>query len=365
VSGILAPLTTGLITDGTIGTINDTSSGVFTFAGTNAQAINAGTSGGILMTAADSSNGAAIAGSTTKGNAIDGSAGVDSISVGSGTNANTIATNGGTASTATGSGDAIALGAHVSTSATAGGFVHIDDYVAAGTAGITAGTDYTTTASGIVATGDLAQAGWFGLQVGGAPAVDGTLTAAAGIAGVSTSQAIVTGFVPGGAIGTGADTVVFSIGEWSAAGAAAAGVTDKGLVSSRDSTPVAAANAVFDNVLTGGSTMVAGSNVHPISASIPLANAAALATWLSTNVVNFSAADAGAKDEFHMIFVYQDGSGNAHIADVDFLDLGGATAAKTTDFTALGAIHASDMVQLTGVSEAQVLANAHNISFIA
>ena len=59
-----------------------------------------------------------------------------------------------------------------------------------------------------------------------------------------------------------------------------------------------------------------------------------------------------------MLILYNDASGNAHIADVGFEN--GGTAATTT--SAVTKIVASDMVELVGVSATSLTAN--NIHFV-
>jgi hypothetical protein len=62
----------------------------------------------------------------------------------------------------------------------------------------------------------------------------------------------------------------------------------------------------------------------------------------------------------HMLFLYNDASGNAHIADVDFENSANASAATTTK--AVSHIVASDMVEVAGVSMTSLTAN--NIHFV-
>jgi hypothetical protein len=89
------------------------------------------------------------------------------------------------------------------------------------------------------------------------------------------------------------------------------------------------------------------------------ASASALATALgSTYSLTFGGTGVAANTDAHMLFLYDDASGNAHIADVDFEN--GSTAATTT--SAVTKIVASDMVELVGVSAASL--TAHNIHFV-
>jgi hypothetical protein len=88
------------------------------------------------------------------------------------------------------------------------------------------------------------------------------------------------------------------------------------------------------------------------------ANASALANALGGYNLTFGAGGSiPANTDAHMLFLYNDPSGNAHIADVDFEN--GATAATTT--SAVTKIVASDMVELVGVSATSL--TAHNIHF--
>jgi hypothetical protein len=78
----------------------------------------------------------------------------------------------------------------------------------------------------------------------------------------------------------------------------------------------------------------------------------------STYQLTFGGTGVAANTDAHMLFIYNDPSGKAHVADVDFEN--GSTAATTT--TAVSKIVASDMVELVGVSEASLTAN--NIHFV-
>jgi len=141
-------LTTGTLTLAGNGTsITDTDTGAWTFAGTNAVSISAGSSGGIIMTATDTGNagvnGVLISGSTTKANVLNGSLGNDTL--GGGAGGDTILTGGG--------GDAITLSTTVKTD-------HVEFYI--GTGAAVGGVIPETVGSPITTAGDVSQGGFFG-----------------------------------------------------------------------------------------------------------------------------------------------------------------------------------------------------------
>jgi hypothetical protein len=99
----------------------------------------------------------------------------------------------------------------------------------------------------------------------------------------------------------------------------------------------------------------AAANVFEITGT-NFANAAALATALSTSYgLIFSGTGVAAGKDAHMLFLYSDASGNAHIADVDFENAPNTAAATST--AAIGHIVASDMVELLGVSATGIAAS--------
>jgi hypothetical protein len=117
-------------------------------------------------------------------------------------------------------------------------------------------------------------------------------------------------------------------------------------------------STIIDTVSAGG-TLSATANVIELS-GVTFANAAALATALSStfNLI-FAGIGVASNNDVHMLFFYNDPSGNAHIADVDFEN--GSTAATST--SAVSKIVASDMVALVGVSATSLTAN--NIHFVS
>ncbi len=109
--------------------------------------------------------------------------------------------------------------------------------------------------------------------------------------------------------------------------------------------------------MAAGGTLSATANVIELTGGT-FANATALATALSSTAnLTFAGTGVPANTDVHMLFLYNDGSGNAHVADVDFEN--GSTAATTT--FAVSKIVASDMVELVGVSATSLTAN--NIHF--
>ena len=118
--------------------------------------------------------------------------------------------------------------------------------------------------------------------------------------------------------------------------------------------------ATVIDMTTAGATLSATANVMEVTGAT-FANAAALAGALSsTYQLTFAGTGVAANTDAHMLFIYNDPSGNAHIADVDFENGANGSAATTT--AAVTKIVASDMVDLVGVSAASL--TAHNIHFL-
>jgi hypothetical protein len=320
-------------------TINDTDTGVWKMGAsggisTNAQIINAGTSGGLVMEGGDSVA-VAIFGSTTKSNVLIGSPFADNLNGGSATDS--IVTNGG--------GDGVNLGAG-----------HTADliglYVASGGSFVAPGSappDFVTAA--ITDATDHAQPGFWGVVPGGTPIVP---TTAFANTGTSASMAVVNGFV------AASDTVDFAgfpfpgvtgTGEWENA-SPFFGLQNIDLASisqigvARFSNPVIAGGAI---------TGPAGFDVGIITTQF--ANAAQLAATLHTVGLAMPTALPGG-EEVHLLFAYQDLTGNTRIADVDWL----ATGAASMNLNTNAVVAASDMVELAGVSLAS-LTNS-NVHFV-
>ena len=306
-----------VILTGTSTTINDTNSAAVYILSTNAAVINAASSGGLNLgtdTNYSGATGDVITGSTTAANSLGGSLGNDVITA-SVVGGDTITTNGGA--------DTIILNAHA-----VGDTISFNGYNPTGFA----------IGSSIVNFDDQTQAGFWGVAASGA---------GGGIvpnASTSADQSIINNFNAGS--GVGADILQFPTGAWSNLLTYGDGQT--AISSSFASIDAAAANA----------TLSATANVIEITGA-NFANASALATALgSTYNLTFAGAGVAANKDVHMLFTYNDPSGNAHVADVDFEN--GSTAATTT--AAVTKIVASDMVELVGVSATSL--TAHNIHFV-
>jgi len=375
--------------------INANETGILAFGGTNALQVNGATSGGVIMVGGVDTNpaGATLTGSTTHWNALAGSTSVDVFTGGTGQFSPFIAvqgdvfgTNGGTGATF---GDTVNL-------ATGHTLNHIDIYPTNGDPIGQNGLDYqpltqvnTLPASTITtynqagppaSTADLYQPGWAGLATGATPVQFGAENlqpVVGGFAGgISTSQVIVNGFVTGpGFPAGGGDIVTFSASEWGTGATpinvtfTLAPATALGLVDATITHITAGTDAVLSNPVAAGGVItpqVAGS-VDVVEISQIEGNANALAQYLATSgpggigVIFQGGAAQGPTTNAHMLFAYSDGA-NVHIADVELATNGGAVGTGT----AVGGEHvvgATDLVQLTGVSLAQL--NAHNIHILA
>jgi hypothetical protein len=359
-----------LTTAGTATTITDTDTGVLTIAGAAASTINASTSGGLFMTGADSlvgtatdaSAGNTITGAAAASNELIGFKGNDTITGGSVTD--TIATGGGH--------DAIVLGtSHISD--------HVAIYAGAGVPSAVTGALVNSFGAGgiIVAPGDVAQPGYWGIAATGAAAtvVTGTLLSAvpgATVGGITSGGTNVdASTISSFQVGTASthDFVDLSAGAWS------------GLLMNGGFTGVAAQVAGGIGGLGGGSPGNVSATVQATAGGSAAANVVAAATNLveitgvtfagptqlaqgltsTTNV--FFAGALGAGGVAHVLFAYSDGA-NVHIADVD---LHAAAASSNTTGIATGAgaaVVASDLVVLTGVSAVTSLVS-HDVHFVA
>ena len=333
----------GIVLNGNGTTINITDTAAVTIAtpanggSTNAKSIVATNSGGLLMggveTGGSGTTGVSITGSSVagKGNVLEGSTGFDVIN--GGVFKDSIVTNGGA--------DQITLGAgHSGT--------HIGLYGANNsTTSLTPGAVQGAAANSVVNNLDQAAGGFWGVT-GGTAASAATrifdLFGASNSGGTSVDQSVVTGF------STASDVIDISLASF------ATSATHLGLVHVNGSA-VTAGNAVVTSV-TSGSTLAGNTVDLVVINGATFANAAALATALKTGTfgLNFSAVQSGATFE-HLLFAYNDASGNAHIADVAINN------AASASFAAQLQVFASDMVQLTGVS-ASSLASA-NLAFVA
>ena len=311
---------------------------------TNASIVNASASGGLWMEAADVGNngttGVSITGSATAANALSGSAGNDNITGGAG--GGVIITQGG--------GDAITLTAGTNHP------TNVDLFVGNGT-GVAPITfdpfpsspfgNYFAVPASIVSGADLAHPGFWGVAPGAAPTTIAAST--------SLDQSVVTNFIAGS--GANQDNVALSVGSWGAA-PGFLGLVGVDLITA----PVAVTDAVLTAPVASGSTLTGtgvGSPDVVVLTGSTFANAATLATDLQngTFALTFSKA-LTANNVAHILFAYNDGSGNAHIADVD-LQTGTTAHAAAAN---MAHIYASDMVQLTGVSDLSLVGS--NIHFV-
>ena len=166
---------------------------------------------------------------------------------------------------------------------------------------------------------------------------------------------MVTNFIAGS--GANQDNVALSVGSWGAA-PGFLGLVGVDLITA----PVAVTDAVLTAPVASGSTLTGtgvGSPDVVVLTGSTFANAATLATDLQngTFALTFSKA-LTANNVAHILFAYNDGSGNAHIADVD-LQTGTTAHAAAAN---MAHIYASDMVQLTGVSDLSLVGS--NIHFV-
>jgi len=330
-------LTTGLLSlSGTSTTINDTDTGLVTIYGAAAGVINAASSGGLVMVGPDTNvngtTGDIITGSTVHANTLVGSLGNDVITA-SEVGGDTINTAGGA--------DTIYLNGH-----TVSDTIQFNGYQLV----LSEFGDFYSTSQTIVNSNDQIQPGFWGVPPSG---VGGGIVPAAS---TSVDQSVITNFTPGSS--SNADILQFSVGAWGVgyeSGFASVGLTPGNGINYSINDGISVVDAV-----TPGATLSATADVIEITGAT-FANAAALATALgSTFNLTFAGTGVNANTDAHMLFLYNDASGNAHIADVDFEN--GANAAAATTTSAVTKIVASDMVELVGVSEASLTAN--NIHFV-
>jgi hypothetical protein len=317
-----------VILSGTSTTINDTDSAAVSIGSTNAAVVNAASSGGLSLGADTNYSGTigdTITGSTTAANSLGGSLGNDVITA-SNIGGDTIFTNGGA--------DTIALNVH-----------GVSD------------TIQLTNNTLVTDENDLVQAGFWGVPPSGA---GGGIVPAAS---TSTDQSMVTNF------NSAVDVLQFAPYAWGSNATLSDSATsfDNGLTYGDGHSSVHDFHGVLGqsippatvvDITTANATLSATANVMEVTGAT-FANAAALAGALSnTYQLTFGGTGVAANTNAHMLFVYNDPSGNAHVADVDFEN--GGTAATTT--AAVTKIVASDMVELVGVSAASL--TAHNIHFL-
>jgi hypothetical protein len=325
------PLSTGeldLFGNGT--SITDTDTASVSIASTNAAVVNAASSGGLHLTDTNYSGttGDTIIGSTTAANSLGGSLGNDVITA-SMVGGDTITTNGGA--------DTITLNVH-----------GVSDTIQL-TSNSTLVTDYN----------DLIQAGFWGVPPSGA---GGGIVPAAS---TSTDQSMVTNF------NSAVDVLQFAPYAWGSNATLSNSATsfDNGLTYGDGNSSVhdfhsflgqSTPPATVVDITTANATLSAAANVMEVTGAT-FGSAAALAGALSsTYQLTFGGTGVAANTDAHMLFIYNDPSGNAHIADVDFENGANGSAATTT--AAVTKIVASDMVELVGVSAASL--TAQNIHFL-
>jgi hypothetical protein len=321
-----------VILSGTSTTIHDTDTALVYITSTNAAVINAVSSGGLDLGADTNYSGTTgdiITGSATAANSLGGSLGNDVITA-SKVGGDHIFTNGGA--------DTIILNVHA-----VGDTIQLTS----------------NTGSSVTDYNDLDQAGFWGVPPSG---VGGGIVPAAS---TSADQSVVTNF------NAAVDILQFATAAW---GSNASGFEQTTATSFDNGLTYGDGHStVYDlfsfivgyippatvlDITVASATLSATANVMEVTGAT-FANAAALATALgSTYQLTFGGTGVAANTDAHMLFIYNDPSGKAHVADVDFEN--GSTAATTT--TAVSKIVASDMVELVGVSEASLTAN--NIHFV-
>lgn len=341
---------------------------------TNALTINAATSGGLIMQAGDAnfttsgtvagSIGDVITGSATAGNALGGSIGNDTITGNTSTSptaADTIYTGGGA--------DTITLAAgHTAAD-------HIGFYAGFDTPGIVGGGTEVPRNASITDGADVPQLGWWGQATGGvATGYAGTVYAGlAANTGTSLDQTSVSNFAPGPASAP-QDVLDFAAfsgpghgAVWGAGSVNGNGGIAHGLVNGDLVTTITGITSPVLTQINPGNTApapTAAGQVFELATGV-FANASAVAAALHGSYqLKFTVGAAlGANDSEHILIAYQDLSGNTHIADVALTNTA-AVAANATETTtdATVTVHASDIVQLTGV--ALLSLHTGNIHFV-
>ncbi|MFZ3181658.1 MAG: DUF4214 domain-containing protein [Methylocystis silviterrae] len=305
---------------------------------TNAEVIDASTSGGLIMQAGDanystsSSLGDLITGSATAANALAGSLGNDTITAIFG--GDTIATNGG--------GDKINIAGHSGSD-----FIDVYGVTSNLIVPVVPGVDYLSLFTGangsITASNGFAQVGWWGIATSGAAAqvTDGTVT--------SADLSTVTGF----AGGAGGDNLSFSANAW---GAGVGGYL--GLVGGNMAREAAGGSGGILDIQTAGpgiTALAAGTDV--IALGQTFTNLTAVKSFFDGPFtgVTFSAA-LGGGGRADVLVAWEDTNHNTHISDLRMHNAG----FLGTTFTGFMANSISDVVELTGVSITDISnANLH------
>jgi hypothetical protein len=327
---------------------------------TNAVTINAATSGGLIMRAGDAnftasgtvagSAGDLITGATGFSNVLGGSIGNDTI----------------TGTTSLASPDTIYTGGGADTIRLVAGHTavdHIGLYAGFDTPDIAGGGTEVPRFNSITDTADVPQLGWWGQATGGAATgyVGSIYAGLAPNTGTSLDQTVVINFAPGSAT---APLDVLDFGAFSGPGHGAVwgtGLTNgdggisHGLVNGDLVTTTTGITSPVLTQINPGNTApapTAAGQVFELTTGT-FANASAVASALhSAYQLKFTvgAGGLGTHDSEHILIAYQDLSGNTHIADVALTNTaavsGGITETTTDSFVT---VHASDIVQLTGV----------------
>ena len=290
-------------------------------------------------TTAALSQGDTIIGSNTAGNVLGGSLGNDTFTGLLADVKNTIYTDNGK--------DTITLAAgHTAQN-------HIGLYVGLNTTNIVPGQAEAPTLSSITDINDAPRVGTWGIGTAQTPVGHVVATTYAGLAaqtGTSADMSIVNNFNVGTS-STNGDVLDFGIGAWSifgathglVAGTMAAGSATLGNAIAQQITPGLVANAA--------DTLLASTDLIILSGTHTNANDVA-ASLFSIFFAGIFPAFATA----HWLVAYNDGAGDVNIADVDLTN--GPIAADRSG--GVGAVFASDIVQLHGVSFVGFIANASN-----
>jgi hypothetical protein len=312
---------------------------------TNAVFIDATASGGLIMQAGDANVGTGtlntIKGSLTAGNVLGGSIGKDVFTASTSDVANTIYTDGGA--------DSITLpGSHTTAQ-------HIGLYTGLNTTGVTPGgvelaqIGSITSGGAANSTSDIPRIGNWGSDFGSTPTGHtggGVYNGLANGTGTSASMTVVAGganaFVPN------TDVLDFAAGAWFGSGAARS-LTNGTLGIATVGTPSTAAGELVTpngalptaaNTVLAGTTLIVLDGVHANASSVAAAFHDILNPIFFTNGAGLNPGQSA-----HMLVAYNDGI-QARIADLDLFNATGAVQVVSSAMD----VHASDMVQLVGVS---------------
>jgi hypothetical protein len=322
---------------------------------TNAVFIDATASGGLIMLAGDANVGVGtlntIKGSLTAGNVLGGSIGKDVFTVSTSDVANTVYTDGGA--------DSITLpGSHTTSQ-------HIGLYTGVNTANMLPGGVENGQAGSITSIGaanpnaDVPRIGNWGSDFGSTPTGHtggGVYNGLANGTGTSASMTVVAGganaFVPN------TDVLDFAAGAWFGSGAARS-LTNGTLGIATVGTPSTAAGELVTpngalptaaNTVLAGTTLIVLDGVHANASSVAAAFHDILNPIFFTNGAGLNPGQSA-----HMLVAYNDGI-QARIADLDLFNATGAVQVVSSAMD----VHASDMVQLVGVSLSAFAGNQSN-----